>query len=75
MHKEPENPKDPYGEKETYEMFEVNGKMCRFKKVWSGKGKMMAEKKKKMYKAQGLLVRSEQEARGHWNVYTHKPVK
>ena len=75
MHKEPETKNDPYGVKETYEVFEVEGKKVRFTKKWSGKGKMMAEKKKAMYKKQGLLVRCEQEARGHWNVYTHKPVK
>ena len=74
-HREPENPMDPLGLKEKFEEFNVGGKMLRFRKVWSGKGKMMAEKKKKGWKNQGYLVRREMEARGHWNVYVHKPVK
>jgi hypothetical protein len=62
---------DPFGTKETYEMF---GKL-RFRRMASVKGIDAARIKYERFKKQGYLVRVEEEARGHYNIYIHNKVK
>jgi hypothetical protein len=71
-HKEPEDPRDPFGNKEKSEMFPINGKMERFKRICICRTKGAAEENKAQYMRNGYFVRTEREAPKHYHVYVRR---